>query len=78
MVYHPRLSKTCVPKNFSLKIFETNQLSIEIGLFWPVQINLSVNDPSQDVVQAVVVDDKVELAIWLGETKMMFWMIARL
>ena len=78
MVYHPRLSKTFVPKNFSLKIFETYQLSIEIGLFWPVQINLSVNDPSQDVVQAVVVDDKVELAIWLGETKMMFWMIARL
>ena len=78
MLYHLRLAKTCVSKNFSLKIFETYQLSIEIGLFWPVQINLSVNDPSQDVVQAVVVDDKVELAIWLGETKMMFWMIARL
>ena len=37
-----------------------------------------MNDPSQDAVQAVVVDDKLELDIWLGETKMMFWMIARL
>ena len=42
------------------------------------QINLAMNDPSQDAAQAVAVDDKLELDIWSGETKMMFWMIARL
>ena len=42
------------------------------------QINLAMNDPSQDAAQAGAVDDKLELNIWLGETKMMFWMIARL